>query len=160
MNKESARELLRASRTDREEAREAVARGQAIIESAGLIIQGVLRAFPELAEEEQEFGELWDPEQTDRPLRSGEAILQILQLQEDEWVSVQEMVEGLDRRGWLPEGENPANAVRTALERLVASNPHVEKGKPYENGSVRYRFSDLPRPEIPAYPYTSDEEPF
>lgn len=37
--------------------------------------------------------------------------------------TVAEMTAELEARGWLPDSQNPSNAVRTALERLMAAEP-------------------------------------
>ncbi len=162
MNLDEARELLRECQRDRDEGRMAVAAGQATIESAQLIIQGILKRFPDLGADEQEWGgDLWEPK-GDRP-RGSEAVLSLLQVAENQWFTVVEMTEALEERNWLPESQNPPNAVRAALERLVAaSDSHVEKGK-YNSGTVVYRYhnetSQVPS-SLPAPGYGFDEEPF
>jgi hypothetical protein len=155
MNLEEARDLLRRCQQDRQDAREAVAAAQATFESSRLIIQGIIKRFPELADDEQEWGQLWETE-TERP-RGAEAVLSILQVDENKWSSVAGMVNELADRNWLPESENPSNAVRAALERLVAiPDNHVEKGKT-ETGTVVYRYHE---PEPAKGGYGHDEEPF
>jgi hypothetical protein len=152
MTPEEARDLLRKCQRDRKEAREMVTAGQATVESAQLIIQGILKRFPDLAVEEREWEELWEA-QTERP-RGAQAVLSVLQVDENQWYTVVKMVDVLAERGWLPpESENPANAVRTALERLVAAKDgNVEKSRT-TSGTVIYRYHE---PEEPSY----DDEPF
>ncbi len=158
MNLEEARDLLRRCQREREEAREQVKTGQATIESTRLIIEGVLHRFPELSEDEHEWGDLsWDIE--GKP-RGDMAVLSILQVAENEPFSVHEMVEALENRGWLPESANAANAVRTALKRLK-SNPEsgVEKDR-YSNGTVFYRFVERPSTSPTPTGYGYDDDPF
>lgn len=72
---------------------------------------------------------------------------------------VSEAVAELRKREWLPESDNPANAVRAALERLVANvEEDVFKGNEY--GYVTYTYDpDRIRPDAgPGYGF--DEEPF
>ena len=52
------------------------------------------------------------------------------------------MVTQLTQPGWLPDSDNPAPAVRTALERLVAAG-EVTKGRD-DTGTVTFRYT---RPE-------------
>jgi hypothetical protein len=160
MELDEARDLLRKCQDDREGARESMRAAAATIESSQLIIQGVLKRFPELAVEEGESGELWEPESTDRP-RGSEAVLSILLVAEDQWFSVLEVVEALAERSLLPASDNPANAVRTALERLKGTpSSHVHKGR-RNSGTVVYRYSEQEGgtpPEPQGYGYS--EEPF
>ena len=87
----------------------------------------------------------------------------MLQVAENQWFTVMQMVEALDERNWLPDSQNPPNAVRAALERLVTANDsHVEKGK-YNNGTVIYRYHDeaiQAHSPKPVSGYGFDEEPF
>lgn len=72
------------------------------------------------------------------------------------------MVNALRARGWLPESDNPANAVRAALDRLWRS-PDADVCKyTYANGTVRYAYDpDLERTTVPQDPDPGfDEEPF
>jgi len=151
VNLEEARQLLRRCQEDRQRAKEAVQAAQATIESSQLIIQGILKGFPELADDEKEWGDLWEPEH-ERP-RGAEAVLSILQVDENKWFSVMQMVQSLTERNWLPDSENPPNAVRAALERLVAADGNsVEKGRT-KTGTVVYRYHEEEPPSF-------DEEPF
>lgn len=157
MDVKEARGLLRSSQTERELGRQSIQIGHAMVESSQLIIQGLLRRFPELADEEPEAGgDLWEPQQGDRP-RGADAVLSILQVAENEKFTVQQMTDELARRNLLPDSDNPENAVRTALERLkAAENSGVFKGR-FQNGRVFYTYSEPP-PMPPSY--NNDEEPF
>ncbi|MGA3215426.1 MAG: hypothetical protein ABSD97_07025 [Acidimicrobiales bacterium] len=149
MNLEQARYLLEESQREREAAREQLAGAQVTLESTQLIIQGLLKRYPDLAADVQDV-DLWEPAAT--RLRGAEAVLSVLQVEENQWMTVAAVVGALDQRSLLPESDNPANAVRTALERLVAAGSGVEKGRLNPNGTVVYRYHE---PE-PSY----DEEPF
>jgi hypothetical protein len=63
----------------------------------------------------------------DRAPRGREAVRRVLMEEPRRWYKVDEMVAELDRRGWTPEATNPAPAVRTALQRLAATDPAVKK---------------------------------
>lgn len=157
MEIEEGRALLRRCQEDRRVALEAVRAGQATVESSQLIIEGILRRFPELSDDEHEFGELsWEVE--GQP-RGDKAVLSILQVNENQWFSVQEMVEMLEGRGWLTESANPPNAVRSALERLKNDqSTGVKKSKYQKSGTVIYRYQEPPPPS--ELGYGTDEEPF
>ena len=126
---EEAQELLRRAQHDRDDATTALETAQATIESSQLIIQGIVRRFPELKGDEKDW-EPWEPpERVERP-RGSEAVLQILQVAENKWHDISDLVAALDSHGLLPNSANPANAVRTAVERLVsAEGAHVEKSR-------------------------------
>lgn len=127
---------------------------QAKSESATLIIQGILRRFPSLRDEAGTAAGEWEITVSAGPSGS-DAVLQILQVDEGQPYTVREMVDALDQRGWLPQSDNPPNAVRTAFERLRAQNIGVEKGHNHDN-VVTYWYSEPP--PKPGYGY--DEEPF
>jgi hypothetical protein len=87
-----------------------------------------------------------DYHQDDDTPRGAEAVLRVLQVNENASFSVAQMVAALESRGWLPESEggDPANAVRTALERVLNRNPGVKKLR--KAGAVAYRYNE-PEPE-------------
>jgi len=159
MDPEEARQLLRRCQQEREDARKSLTEAQRTIESTKLIIQGLLKRYPDLADSEQEYEESWDAE-AERP-RGADAVMAVLQVEEERWFTVAELVEELRVRNWLPASEAPANAVRAAVERLVAAkDSNIEKAK-FEDG-VNYRYSEPdPHPKAAVTQYVSyDEEPF
>ncbi len=165
MDIDEARDLLRRSIREREDAEEAVERGRATIESSRLIIRGLVRRYPELGSNVGDPADLWDHETEDgRPPGAAEAVRAALQDSPQEWFKVSELVAILRGRGRLPESENPANAIRTALERLVANDESdIYKGKSATSGAVIYCYDpDRERPSnaAAASGYGFDEEPF
>jgi hypothetical protein len=154
MNLEEARTLMDQCQRDRVDAQIQMTSARAKSESAILIIQGLLRRFPELRDEAPTSDLEWDIKVTEGP-SGAEAVLQILQVDEGQFYTVRQMVTALDERGWLPQSENPPNAVRTALERLRAQNNGVEKAY-NEHGVMAYWFRE-PEQEKG---YGFDEEPF
>ena|SRR5579862_8231293 len=150
-----ARELLEECKRDRVLAQVQAQAARAKSESATLIIQGLLRRFPELREEAPVADRDWEIKVTDGPT-GADAVLQILQVDEGQGYTVREMVAALEERGWLPQSENPPNAVRTALERLRAQNIGVSKGR-NRHDVVTYWFNE---PDPPKGGYGYDEEPF
>ena len=123
------------------------------------IINGYVEMFPELARLVDRDA-LSAPLDHDETPRGAEAVRIILQDQPNVPWLVSELVNALDSRGWLPESTNPANAVRTALERLVAA-PESDVVKGTRSGKVIYsyepdRITDPP----PYYRGNDDEEPF
>jgi hypothetical protein len=136
MELEEARDLLRRSQEEYQEANEMIKSAQATIESTQLIIRGILKRYPELAETEQVDGlDLREPP----PLRGAEAVLDVLRVNEGKTYSVTEMMQALKRQNSLPDSENPAPAVRTALERLLAGGKGVTKSRTAK-GTVVYRY--------------------
>jgi hypothetical protein len=121
------------------------------------IIGGYIEMFPELGPLlDQET--LFDPERTtdeDAP-KGAEAVRLILQDAPDQWFYVSNLVAALREREWLPHSDNPANAVRTALERLINTpDSDVKKGRDSNNKVIySYRPDDAPPRSYP------DEEPF
>jgi hypothetical protein len=153
-----ARVLLDTCQQDRILAQVEEQRARAKRESATLIIQGILRQFPELESEVSTADREWEIRISDAP-GGAEAVLQILQVDEGQPYTVREMVAALDRRGWLPQSENPANAVRTALERLRGQTKGVNKGRDTA-GVVVYYYEEPPPPQANSGGYGFDEEPF
>jgi len=120
------------------------------------VMAGYLEMFPELERLVEDWLSGISPLDESRP-RGAEAVRVILQETPNEWHPVSELVATLRDRGWLPDSENPANAVRTALQRLVASEESdIVKGK-RPSGQVVYQYDpDRERPSERTY----DEEPF
>jgi hypothetical protein len=104
------------------------------------------------------------------PPRGAEAVRMVLQERPGEWLMVTDLVDELRNRGWLPYGsDNPANAVRTALERLLAmDDSDIVKGTRRQRGSpprVIYKYDpDEDRtarsPETNETGYGYDDDPF
>lgn len=105
------------------------------------LVEGYCELFPVLA--------------ADRPEDAGEgvpkgqdAVRRIMMEFPGRWFTVAQMVDELQRRGWLPESDDPANPVRTALTRVQAADPdNIEKGMT-KDGVVAYGYmpSHLPTP--------------
>ena len=69
----------------------------------------------------------------------GEAVRRLLQSHPGTTYFVSELVQYLRERGWLPESDNPASAVRAALERLVNIKAN-DVNKATVNGKVAYYY--------------------
>ena len=131
------------------------------------IISGYVEMFPELGAL-VEADDLADQEGTDENSPKGaEAVRLILHEEPNHWFYVSDLVENLRNRGWLPDSDNPANAVRTALERLINTpDSDVKKGRKASKVVYSYRPDDFPRlpqtgPPLPTPPPSyDDEEPF
>ncbi|MDA4131499.1 MAG: hypothetical protein OK454_00025, partial [Thaumarchaeota archaeon] len=136
MNREEARTLLRQCQLDRSDAIEAAKVAAATVESTRLIIEGILKRYPDLSEEEQEWGEM--PGENEEQPRGDKAILAVLQEYEDHLFPVGDMVVTLVSKGWINETPNSGNAVRSALERLRSSTPGVDKVRTGKGMAYRY----------------------
>lgn len=129
--------------------------------AAGLttILRGYGQMFPELETVLDAAGVSADEPvagEDDGTPRGAEAVRRILHATPTRWWLVSELVAALNERGWLPASDNPANAIRTAVERLVnTSDSDVLKGR--KDGKVAYAY--MPDQAAPGYDF-SGEEPF
>lgn len=132
-----------------DEARKAMEGAQRREAAARKIIDGLIELFPSA---EDWLPEDFEDDGAPRP-RGAEAVRRVLvEMGEGRWCTVPAIVGMLDARDWLPKSSNPANAVRSALERLVEDG-RIEKSKTTDSGTVVYRF-----PERKGY--EEGEEPF
>jgi hypothetical protein len=137
MEREEAGRILVEAIESRRAAQEVVRQERETINGTELVIRGLLRLFPELETgDELDWG---DPEQAEAPRSGSEAVRAVLQEEPEQWMSVRAVLQRLEHNDWMPESENPLNAVRAALERAVAQGG-IEKGKS-NSGQVVYRFS-------------------
>jgi hypothetical protein len=122
-------------------------------------IDGLVEMYPAV---EDELPEDFDDAEQPRP-RGAQAALRVLMDRPGKAYSVSNIVETLDQYGWAPQSSNPANAVRTALERLVKDGK-VWKGKSSRGtGEVIYGYPDpnTKKPATAASDYDQyGEEPF
>ena len=119
MELDEARDLLSRTDAERREAVEQIKTAQATVDSCRLIMQGILRRFPQLNSDSlgADDGD-WVLEDS-RPTGAA-AVYKVLLDNDKQGYSVARMVNELQNRNWLPNSANPANAVRTALERVRA----------------------------------------
>jgi hypothetical protein len=132
-------DLLKQLAGEREEAQRAERRAEGIRK----VIDGLVEMFPALWEM---LPEDLDGDEETRP-RGSEAVRRVLLENRGDWFTVGGVVGLLGQQGWGPTSKSPANAVRTALERLVERDD-IEKTRSTK-GAVIYR---LPEPD--------SEEPF
>lgn len=150
-------ELVAREYTAERAAREAIALRK--------IIAGYVEMFPQLQSvvdgDVNLFIASGDPNETPK---GAEAVRLILQDSPNAWFLVSELVDALRDRGWLPDSDNPANAVRAALERLIGTpDSDVKKGRSTADKVVySYRPDDAPPPPRPIFnnPPAYEEEPF
>jgi hypothetical protein len=111
------------------------------------ILDGLVEMFPAL---EDLLPEDLDEDEPPRP-RGAQAALRALGEVPGTWFTVPMIVSNLSVRGWEPASSNPANAVRTALERLVKTGA-IEKGRSTQS-EVIYR-----QPPPPAAEAVTDDD--
>lgn len=112
------------------EADEAVRQAVRRRDGLQLVARGLRRAFSELEEIEYD---------TDGRPRGAEAVRRILDESPESGQEVSGIVAALRDRGWLPRSDNPSNAVRAALERLISSDPdNFGKVRPTDGNAVIY----------------------
>jgi hypothetical protein len=109
------------------------------IDARQMVIDGMLALYPDQPESRQE-----------RP-KTQDAIRQIMQESPGKWFTVTLMVHELETRGWSPDSDNPASAVRTAMARLAESEPRIGKGQGEKTGSVTYSFRSRLETSIPEH---------
>lgn len=80
----------------------------------------------------------WLLQSENRP-RGAESIRLVLMENPGVGLTVGELLRSLQQRGWLPESDSPANAVRTACERLVANGEPFGKRRD-RDGAVVYLY--------------------
>jgi hypothetical protein len=131
------------------------------------ILSGYCEMFPDLAAVAEEVSGAPIPSFTDDDApapgvpRGAEAVRIVLQEMPKVHWYVSEMVENLRDRGWLPDSDNPANAVRAALDRLASSDESDVYKVHYTDRTVRYVYDpDRERGSTPNEPPYGDEEPF
>ncbi len=138
--KEAARALEQAI-ADMEHAEEDWVTAKARMEGMRQVARGILTAFPELRQH------LTDCERVELRLddslrpRGSAAVKEILESRPNQALTVAEIVADLDERGWLPASDNPSNAVRVALERLVDGRRFFKR-QGDDGNPVRYYFVD------------------
>jgi hypothetical protein len=109
-----------------EDLSEELERQEERLEAAGRAVSGLKKMIAALYEMFPELKEMVgtpsgvDLDESDAP-KGTNALRLILQEQPGTQFYVTELVDELRVRGWLPDSDNPANAVRTAFERLVAT---------------------------------------
>jgi hypothetical protein len=149
MDRDEARRLLLDARREQAEAERIVQEQRARMNGMRSIVSGVLQMFPDLEDEavgDNETAEI-TPLPEDRP-RGAEAVRAVLMDTPGKWFSVPMVVHALDHRGWLPESDAPSNAVRTALERLIATEAELfRKDRGEKTGKVVYAYKP---PSAPA----------
>ncbi|MEY2588816.1 MAG: hypothetical protein QOJ67_800 [Acidimicrobiaceae bacterium] len=136
------------------------------------VVAGYVELFPELkplATEAQVELFLRLDQDDDHTPKGAEAVRRLMQERPNFWWYISELVTALRERDWLPESDNPANAVRTACERLLNSDDSdLHKGRSYA-GKVAYSYRPDDEPwdgtltsfrDSPESPYGEDEEPF
>lgn len=114
-----------------------------VVDEAERRVQGIKKWIYGLVEMFPAVEDLLPPDfdTTDDPRpRGASAVLRVLMDNTGRWYSVPAIVDMLDRRDWLPNSSKPANAVRTALERLVERGD-IQKSRSIEN-AVIYRWGE------------------
>jgi hypothetical protein len=150
VDRDSAKKLLRDALNDRAVAIADWEEARSRLDGTDSIIRGLLTIFPDLDRD------LIDDETVDSFLagtrasltvekpKGTEAVRTVLMGTKGKWFSVDMMVRDLDQRGWLPDSKMPSNAVRTALERLIATEPeHFHKDTGTKTGKVVYAYKPL-----------------
>ena len=119
------------------DARHTVEAGQRRVAGIRKVIDGIVEIFPAL---EDLLPEDLDETETPHP-RGSDAVWRVMSAPgaSTRWLTVNAVVNLLAERDWMPRSSNPANAVRTALERLHESGA-IEKTRSTES-QVIYRWT-------------------
>ncbi len=129
MEQSEARRAVEVLRRELAEAQAVVASAQRRAAALDKLVEGYLELFPGLAEP--------DPNGTadsgaEKAPRGQDAVLKVMESIESKgrYWTLAAMVDALTKHGWLPESKGkPANAIRTALDRLAERDDRVHKGR-------------------------------
>ena len=102
------------------------------------MIDGLVEMFPAV---EDVLPEDYDGDDEARP-RGAEAAYGVMSDAPGTWLTVGNIVSRLEQRAWLPDSSNPANAVRTALERLMRETQAIPDKMPLDEG-IKAELPDL-----------------
>lgn len=152
-------ELLRAWEHERQQAEDAGRRARGLT----LVIRGYVEMFPGLRELVGPMKDSWSVPTVavEETPRGADAVRLVMQESPDRWWLVSELVAELKGRDWLPESDNPANAIRTALERLLNSESSDVRKERWNDNKVRYAYvPDEAPPDPPPPTYDYGDEPF
>lgn len=142
MQLDEANRILSGLREELGDVRTAMLAAQRRAHSLTKLIEGYVELFPELAEP-QEVADV-DANDGDKP-RGQEAVLAVMKESPGKWFTVPSMTRELAQRGWQPATDNPANATRAALDRLVSAPGQVRKDRG-ATGSVTYSYRPFEPP--------------
>lgn len=135
MEQSEARRAVEALRRELAEAQVVVTSAQRRVASLEKLVEGYLELFPGLTEPaSREAG-------VEKAPRGQDAVLRIMESigNKGRYWTVTAVVSALADHGWLPESRgNPANAVRTALDRLAERDERVHKGRGSKGTVVWY----------------------
>jgi hypothetical protein len=115
--------------------------------SIGDLLWSFLKLAPELAGTVENIAGVLPPRPADLgPLAgeaaptTGDAVRLVLQEKPGYEFWISEVVNELRERGWLPPSANPANAIRTSLERLIAKTNSDTYKRRWTDGTVTYSY--------------------
>lgn len=132
LDDEEARLLVKQFVVRFDAARDEVKRAQSHAAGIRKFIEALVEMYPAT---EDELPDTLDDNEVAHP-RGAEAAVAVLRDHPETWFTVLGTLDVLAARGWMPRSAYPANAVRTALERLIEQG-RAEKSKTEEG--VVYR---------------------
>lgn len=125
---QEAMQTIRALALDRDQARELARQSIQRAETLTKLIDGYVELFPELAFELVEYLRSEIIEVKEDPPRGQVAVFALLSAFPGRFMTVAEIQTAMEQQGWLPETDNPAAAIRAALQRLVLMpDAHIDK---------------------------------
>ncbi len=130
MDQTQAAQILQALRTELEEHRATVREAVRRMEALTNIIDGYVELYPELDYAEPDH--IADHEV--EPPRGQAAVERVLASRPGEYWSLQQILAAMEKRGWLPNSQNPAAAVRAALQRCWEDQASYVYKQPSGNG--------------------------
>jgi hypothetical protein len=146
MNKEDSRRQFEAIMSEYRDLQARLTEGRARQTALYALLNGYMDIYPEFrdvmvvsnSQSSVDKNSTFEGLQAEKP-RGQEAVRRVLQENPGRWFTVTGMVDELTSRGWAPDSDVPASAVRTALERL-ANQPEsvIRKGRGEKTGAVTY----------------------
>lgn len=103
------------------------------------LVEGYLELFPDLADSAAASAAAAAESQPDGRPKGQEAIRRVLMESPGKWFTVPYMLEELRRRDWLPDTDEPGNAIRASLTRVVA-DPVFQKSRGAKTGAVTFAY--------------------
>ncbi len=105
----------------------------------GKLVEGYIELFPDLADSQVAVPSSPEWAEPDNRPKGQEAVRRVMMESPGQWFTVPYMLAELRRRDWLPESDEPGNAVRASLTRLVV-DPQFQKGRGAKTGAVTFAY--------------------
>jgi len=104
------------------------------------LVEGYLELFPDLSDTTDTATDSAEELKPDDRPKGQEAVRRVLMASPGKWFTVPYMLEELRRHNWLPDTDEPGNAIRASLTRVVA-DPAFQKSRGLKTGAVTFAYT-------------------